>query len=578
MIPRMPPPRLEGGNWSNALREFVALCLNEVPDHRPSAEELQKSKFVKSTKAPTTMMRELITRYEQWEKGGGVRASMLYHQGGMMGDTVSSEVSDPAWDFDTVKSRASGVPKEFDPLLVSGARPAVRGPPPSMPFQRGPRPRNGAERLYRLFEAPGEEEEWDEQPQQGQQFGGGFSFPGQGYNPSVNPSMSSASSSVGMISIPSFDEDGNLQTPDTSFNRPPDPIFNRAPDPIYNRAPSPIGMISIPSMPTEEELMEMARQKAAAAAAAAASAAPPATPSAAISGAPTITRTRPHRADSVGSSISQPVDFDGGPGSPQTVTPANFTRETSPQAFTRETSPRRAMVAASAPSSPPRVATPQQSGNMTPGSSSSNNGHKAHHLSSKSVPVFAGGENAIPPVPSINNSSAPTNFPNHMPGSLPHLKSRSQDITTALRQGEGPPARQPRLMGKTGQRPTHLNLGPSNSSNFDRLGPTSPGGGGKAPPVIHNHKASLSHLSAFPNASTSMTIPRPPHMEHLGGMEFPRMAPLDPTVLFQDPSNGEIYRELDRVLGGLGDALEVMEAGLKQLSMERKKKVPADEE
>jgi hypothetical protein len=216
----------------------------------------------------------------------------------------------------------------------------------------------------------------------------------------------------------------------------------------------------------------------------------------------------------------------------------------------------------------------QQSGNMTPGSSTS--GHKAHHLSSKSVPLFAGGENAIPPVPSINSNSAPTN-PNagmHIPGSLPHLKSRSQDITTALR--EAPPNRQPRMMGKTGQRPSHLNLGANNGSNFDRLGPTSPG---RASPVVHNHKTSISNLSAFPNAATSMSIPRPPPPElGLGILEFPRMAPLDTTVLFQDPSNGELMRELDRVLTGLGDALEVMDVSLQRLSAARKKKVPADEE
>ncbi|KAA8893271.1 kinase-like domain-containing protein [Sphaerosporella brunnea] len=554
MIPRMPPPRLEGGNWSNSLREFVAMCLNEIPDQRPTAEELQKTKFVKATKAPITIMRELIARYEIWEKGGGVRASMLYHpQGWATGDTVTSDGNDAGWDFDTIKSRASGVPKEFDPLVVGGnGTKTIRAPP--MPIQRGPRPRNGAEKLYRLFEAPGEEEEDDYQPQPGPQFQGGYPYQGNSYANHSMTSMTSMTSSIGMISIPSFDEDGNMQTPDTTYSRGPEP----PPVPSYPRAPSPIGMIS---MPTEEEMMEMARAKAAAAAAAAVPP-PPSTPSAppAPVTAPTITRTRPHRADSAGSSVLQPVAIDG-PLSPQTVTPQNFNRETSP---------RRQMVTASAPSSPPRFAgqqpqQPQQTAKITPGGLT---GNRPHHLASKSVPVFAGREESIPPpVPAIHNTSKLTT-PGPPP---PHLKSRSQDITAAGRQ-DGP-TRPPRMMGKTGQRPSHLNLGASSGSNFDFGGrlPASPGR-----PIIHSHKPSFGNLSNFPTAATSMTIPHLP--AEMGSLELPTMAPLDPTVLFQPPASGEMMREFDRVLTGLGDALEVVEVGLRRLHKERRQKVPADVE
>jgi hypothetical protein len=56
------------------------------------------------------------------------------------------------------------------------------------------------------------------------------------------------------------------------------------------------------------------------------------------------------------------------------------------------------------------------------------------------------------------------------------------------------------------------------------------------------------------------------------------MAPLDATVLSQPPGNGEMMRELDRVLTGLGDALEVVEVGLRRLHRERRQKVPADDE
>ncbi|ODQ63909.1 kinase-like protein, partial [Nadsonia fulvescens var. elongata DSM 6958] len=47
LIPRSKPARLEGSQYSPCLKEFVALCLDEQPDERPSAEELSKTKFIK---------------------------------------------------------------------------------------------------------------------------------------------------------------------------------------------------------------------------------------------------------------------------------------------------------------------------------------------------------------------------------------------------------------------------------------------------------------------------------------------------------------------------------------------------
>ncbi|KAG5440647.1 hypothetical protein PCK2_000235, partial [Pneumocystis canis] len=39
LIPRSPPTRLEGSQFSSHLKEFVAICLNEDADERPSAIE-----------------------------------------------------------------------------------------------------------------------------------------------------------------------------------------------------------------------------------------------------------------------------------------------------------------------------------------------------------------------------------------------------------------------------------------------------------------------------------------------------------------------------------------------------------
>ncbi|KAI0758310.1 Pkinase-domain-containing protein [Irpex lacteus] len=77
MIPRMKPPRLIEGEGSKELREFVANCLRESPSDRLSAEDLLKTKYIKSTfKTPVTTLKELLVRYDAWLKSGGTRASV----------------------------------------------------------------------------------------------------------------------------------------------------------------------------------------------------------------------------------------------------------------------------------------------------------------------------------------------------------------------------------------------------------------------------------------------------------------------------------------------------------------------
>ena len=45
-IPKNPPPRLEGGNFSDAFKEFVAACLQKDPDRRPRANQLVNHRFI----------------------------------------------------------------------------------------------------------------------------------------------------------------------------------------------------------------------------------------------------------------------------------------------------------------------------------------------------------------------------------------------------------------------------------------------------------------------------------------------------------------------------------------------------
>ncbi|KAG0661376.1 hypothetical protein C6P45_001390 [Maudiozyma exigua] len=64
LITKSKPPRLEGKSYSPALKEFIALCLDEDANERPTADDLLKSKFIKVHRTtPTSILKELITRY-----------------------------------------------------------------------------------------------------------------------------------------------------------------------------------------------------------------------------------------------------------------------------------------------------------------------------------------------------------------------------------------------------------------------------------------------------------------------------------------------------------------------------------
>ncbi|KAH9812399.1 kinase-like domain-containing protein [Melampsora americana] len=100
-IPRSQPAKLEGNQFSNGVKEFLAACLIDEPNDRPTADELMKHKWIKSiSKAPLTPLKDLTNRYSRWINSGGVRQSLAGaspHDNFNRPESMNVDKSD--WDF-----------------------------------------------------------------------------------------------------------------------------------------------------------------------------------------------------------------------------------------------------------------------------------------------------------------------------------------------------------------------------------------------------------------------------------------------------------------------------------------------
>lgn len=121
MISKLTPPRLEGRQYSAALKEAVSLCLDENPEERPSAEELMKSKLVKIYKNhSTSLLREVISRYLIWRDGTSQSEPTAYSNlddGINMGsrdDSTSNNQIQVKWDFDSLSSKEYIIENDID--------------------------------------------------------------------------------------------------------------------------------------------------------------------------------------------------------------------------------------------------------------------------------------------------------------------------------------------------------------------------------------------------------------------------------------------------------------------------------
>ncbi|SPO37131.1 related to ser/thr protein kinase [Pseudozyma flocculosa] len=113
LIPKSKPPRLPvEGEFSPAMRDFVACCLNEEPRERLTSEELTKHKWMKScAKQPVALLKELIAQYNAWTKAGGMRMSLIGAETADWGDAGNRDSfafdgheNGEAWEFNTWRS------------------------------------------------------------------------------------------------------------------------------------------------------------------------------------------------------------------------------------------------------------------------------------------------------------------------------------------------------------------------------------------------------------------------------------------------------------------------------------------
>ncbi|KAJ5795293.1 hypothetical protein N7457_001892 [Penicillium paradoxum] len=113
LIPKNPAPRLEGHEYSNTFKDFIAQCLTKDPELRPSAKELLRHKFVRNAGKPESLQ-ELIHRKQDWDGGRGEARDVKYYAESLNTMTRPGDLDDDDWVFDTVKAPTIWKPKGTD--------------------------------------------------------------------------------------------------------------------------------------------------------------------------------------------------------------------------------------------------------------------------------------------------------------------------------------------------------------------------------------------------------------------------------------------------------------------------------
>ena len=101
LIPKSPPPILEGPQYSQDLKDFVASCLVKEAEHRPSAKDLLQHRFIRRA-GKVEGLQELIHRRQMWDAEQGRQSHPKFYEETLKQPPVVEE--DDGWVFETVKA------------------------------------------------------------------------------------------------------------------------------------------------------------------------------------------------------------------------------------------------------------------------------------------------------------------------------------------------------------------------------------------------------------------------------------------------------------------------------------------
>ncbi|KAL0569807.1 kinase that interacts with cdc31p [Marasmius crinis-equi] len=110
LIPRAKPPRLQDAEGSKDMRDFMSFCLKEVPTERLPADELLKTKWIKSVqKVPVAFLQDLVRRLQQAGPRASLAGPLDWEQ-----QRDRDEDDEDIWEFETVRGRPTHFIPEDD--------------------------------------------------------------------------------------------------------------------------------------------------------------------------------------------------------------------------------------------------------------------------------------------------------------------------------------------------------------------------------------------------------------------------------------------------------------------------------